>query len=112
MTLNELKQLELPVTLKCFDGNYNECFREITVKSFNNKCMLIVDYYGGEDYMFVRELKHYKVKKKEITIDIWINVYEKGNVGGNHSSRAEADKAARYAKDRLDCINIKKTYEL
>lgn len=64
MNLNELKQLELPVTLKCHDGVYTKNYEEITVHSFNTKVFLVTNKNGDDDYFYIGVLKHFKVKKE------------------------------------------------
>lgn len=69
---------------------------------------------GDESYsQSISSLKYFKHKKKTKTveIDFWVNVYEYGSPH-THESRRAADSAKAITYNRLDCINIKKSYEV
>lgn len=106
MTLEDLKKLTLPVKLVCFNAMFQGTYSEITVTTFNSKCLLITNKRGIDDFLCITFLEHFKpVPRTEIVErDCWFNVYG-DSICGNHYSKEIADKCA--ATNRLLCKHIK-----
>ena len=111
MTLDELKELELPAKLVCCDGYYEVPYRHVTVTAFNERYMLVIANNDLNDFLSTQALVHYKPapKMKRIVVERWISIYP-GDEVYMYSSKENADLSA--SKDRIACEHIKFEYEI
>lgn len=70
MTIEELRELEeagkLPVTLKCDDGYYDGCFKEMEVIFIAGRCLGVIDASGDANGFYYEEgIRHYPSLKEE-----------------------------------------------
>ena len=70
ITIEELREMELPVKLACFDGYYAENFKSIEVVYIGTKYLFIIDSYRNEILFCMSDLKHYKIAPKTKIIEV------------------------------------------
>ncbi len=70
ITIEELREMELPVKLVCFDGYYAENFKSIEVVYIGTRYLFTIDLYGNEILFCMSDLKHYKIAPKTKIIEV------------------------------------------
>ena len=76
MTEQELRTLELPVTLECDDGYYIDTMEKITITAIGKEKFLCVDRGGYEVSVSLFALKHYpslKSQPRTVVFKEWLD---------------------------------------
>ncbi len=70
ITIEELREMDLPVKLACLDGWFNNGLKTIEVKYIGDTQLFIKNNNGFEFSINILDLKHYKIAPKTKIIEV------------------------------------------